>query len=114
MDTSNLEHQLVTPPLSGPARDGLGVTLAQTSGQTTPATPPTNGPTNPAVLPADRVDPGDGSLLVRILTYLGFGRRATRNRKSFVSMLWNLFWGFSQVFIWKVDFCHCGLPCEIA
>jgi len=80
----------------GPARDGLGVTLAQTSGQVAPATP-ANGHTNPTVSPADRIDPGDGSLLVRILTYLGFGRRATRSRKSFVSMLWNLFWGFSQV-----------------
>jgi len=75
----------------------VGVTLPQGTGQPVPATPPANGPTNPAVLPADRIDPGDGSLLVRILTYLGFGRRATRSRKSFVSMLWNLFWGFSQV-----------------
>ena len=102
--SSHFERSTVTsrlPELSpvnyDPARNGLGVTLPQSTGQPVPATPPANGPTNPAVLPADRVDPGDGSLLVRILTYLGFGRRATRSRKSFVSMLWNLFWGFSQV-----------------
>jgi hypothetical protein len=36
-------------------------------------------------------------LRVRILTFFGLGRRATRARKSLVSVIWNISWGFLQV-----------------
>ena len=36
-------------------------------------------------------------LRVRILAFFGLGRRATRARKSLVSVIWNISWGFIQV-----------------
>jgi hypothetical protein len=34
---------------------------------------------------------------MRILTFLGLGRRATRERKSLVSVIWSISWGLLQV-----------------
>lgn len=36
-------------------------------------------------------------LRVRLLAFFGLGRRATRARKSLVSVIWNISWGFLQV-----------------
>lgn len=36
-------------------------------------------------------------LYVRLLTYFGLGRRATRQRRSLVSAMWSISWGFLQV-----------------
>ncbi|TFK44702.1 hypothetical protein BDQ12DRAFT_717858 [Crucibulum laeve] len=41
----------------------------------------------------------DRSLHRRIMTYFGLGPNASRERKSQVSLCWNLSWGFSQVVV---------------
>jgi len=41
--------------------------------------------------------PHNTALHVRVLTYLGLGRRATRARKALVSLIWSVTWGFAQV-----------------
>ena len=56
-------------------------------------------------LPTQTTPPGHQSpppqshvaLHVRVLSYFGLGRRATRARKSLVSLIWNLSSGFVQV-----------------
>ena len=37
------------------------------------------------------------ALHVKILSFFGLGRRATRERKLLVSVIWNILWGFVQV-----------------
>ncbi|KAG7098543.1 hypothetical protein E1B28_000479 [Marasmius oreades] len=37
------------------------------------------------------------SFIYRAMIYLGYGRGASPNRKIFVSLLWNLLWGFAQI-----------------
>ncbi|KAF8161091.1 hypothetical protein B0H34DRAFT_788231 [Crassisporium funariophilum] len=39
------------------------------------------------------------SLYVRVMTYFGLGRRASHARKSLVSVIWNLCWGFVQIVV---------------
>ncbi|KAF9531633.1 hypothetical protein CPB83DRAFT_868000 [Crepidotus variabilis] len=41
--------------------------------------------------------PTGGSTLTRVLAVFGFGRAATHQRKSLVSVIWNLAWGVSQI-----------------
>jgi len=46
------------------------------------------------------------SLYSRTLAYFGVGRGASHARKSLVSLIWNLSWGFSQV---RVSLCPLAL-----
>ena len=39
----------------------------------------------------------NSSFYVRALSYLGLGRTASHARKSFVSLVWNMAWGLTQV-----------------
>jgi hypothetical protein len=74
---------------------------------TTSSLPPrqldTNANPSPPTLPTQTTTPGPQPqppnipLRVRILTFFGLGRRATRARKSLVSVIWNISWGFLQV-----------------
>jgi hypothetical protein len=66
----------------------------------------TNANPSSPTLPIQTTTPGLGPqpppnialpLGVRILTFFGLGRRATRARKSLVSVIWNISWGFIQV-----------------
>lgn len=58
---------------------------------------------SPPTLPTQTTTPGPQPqppnipLRVRILSFFGLGRRATRARKSLVSAIWNISWGFLQV-----------------
>ena len=74
---------------------------------TTSSLPPlqldTNANPSPPTLPTQPTTPGpqpqppNMALSARILTFFGLGRRATRARKSLVSVIWNISWGFLQV-----------------
>ena len=78
---------------------------------TTSSSPPLQLGTNPGpsspTLHTQTTTPSLGSqsqppnlalpLGVRVLTFFGLGRRATRARKSLVSVIWNISWGFLQV-----------------
>lgn len=63
----------------------------------------TNANPSPPTLPTQTTTPGaqpqppNTALRVRILSFFGLGRRATRARKSLVSVIWNISWGFLQV-----------------
>ena len=78
---------------------------------TTSSLPPlqldTNANPSSPTLPTQTTTPGLGlqpqssnialPLRVRILSFFGLGRRATRERKSLVSVIWSISWGFLQV-----------------
>ena len=96
----------------------------RSSSPTTRIVPPTSSPplqldTNtipsPPTLPTQTTTPGPQPqppnipLRVRILTFFGLGRRATRARKSLVSVIWNISWGFLQVSFRFTPFYHSKL-----
>ena len=68
----------------------------------TPLQLDTNANPSSQTLPTQTTTPGlqpqpPNTLCVRILTFFGLGRRATRARRSLVSVIWNMSWGFLQV-----------------
>lgn len=81
--------------------------------QTTSSLPPLQLDTNPTAIPSSPTLPIQSTtptlgpqpqspnitlpLRVRLLAFFGLGRRATRARKSLVSVIWNILWGFIQV-----------------
>jgi len=58
--------------------------------------PPVTVQPNP-VLPEIQNNPRNIPLTKKLLAFFGFGQNASHARKSLVSMLWNVSWGFVQV-----------------
>lgn len=67
------------------------------------SSPPRETPRSPpAVIPPLRNRPSpprqhNRSLYSRTMAFFGYGRGASRARRSFVTLIWNLAWGFVQV-----------------
>lgn len=76
----------------------------------------TNADPSPPPLHTQTTIPGPQpqiALRVRILTFFGLGRNATRARKSLVSAIWNILWGFVQVRFRFISFYRSKLECIV-
>ena len=81
--------------------DTSGSLMSSTPAGTLPTSRRAEGSRTQPNRPQDRPPPQQynphRSFIYRAMIYLGYGRGASPNRKMFVSLIWNLLWGFAQV-----------------
>ena len=95
-ETPGIQSSPPTARIPPPTTSSLP--LLQLDTNTNPSSPTLPTQTTTPVLDPQPQSPNIAlPLRVRILTFFGLGRRATRARKSLVSVIWNISWGFLQV-----------------